>query len=121
MPTTTVSTQEAPAQLARLLAEVEAGGDVVIARDGTPVARLVRIEAESTEVRPPRRFGTGRGMIILHEGWDSPDFPAVRQFGTGRLYGHLNPGWESPDYTDEELVEFENASLYPDTDNAPSP
>lgn len=97
MPTTTVSTQEAPAQLARLLAEVEAGGDVVIARDGTPVARLVRIEADSTEVRPPRRFGTGRGMIILHEGWDSPDF------------------------TDEELDAWENASLFPEVPDASSP
>jgi len=37
-----VGMHEAKTQLSRLVAEVEAGGDVVIARHGRPVARLVR-------------------------------------------------------------------------------
>lgn len=48
----TVNIHEAKTQLSRLLALVEAGEDVVIARHGTPIARLQRYA-------PPqkRRFG----------------------------------------------------------------
>ncbi len=42
--TMTVNVHEAKTQLSKLLAEVEAGDDVVIARRGKPVARLVRYE-----------------------------------------------------------------------------
>ena len=38
----TVNVHEAKTNLSRLLAQVEAGDDVVIARNGKPVARLVR-------------------------------------------------------------------------------
>ena len=38
---TVVNVHEAKTQLSRLLAQVEAGEDVVIARRGKPVARLV--------------------------------------------------------------------------------
>ncbi|HEX8480779.1 MAG TPA: type II toxin-antitoxin system prevent-host-death family antitoxin [Allosphingosinicella sp.] len=37
-----VSVHEAKTNLSRLLAEVEAGGEVVITRNNRPVARLVR-------------------------------------------------------------------------------
>ena len=39
----TVNVHEAKTNLSRLLAQVEAGEDVVIARNGKPVARLVRV------------------------------------------------------------------------------
>jgi antitoxin (DNA-binding transcriptional repressor) of toxin-antitoxin stability system len=39
---TTVNVYEAKSQLSRLLARVEAGEEIVIARRGRPVARLVR-------------------------------------------------------------------------------
>ena len=42
--TMTVNVHEAKTELSRLLAAVEAGEDVVIARRGTPVARLVKYE-----------------------------------------------------------------------------
>ncbi|MBA3605457.1 MAG: type II toxin-antitoxin system prevent-host-death family antitoxin [Actinomycetota bacterium] len=42
MTTITVNVHEAKTQLSKLLAEVEGGDDVVIARRGKPVARLVR-------------------------------------------------------------------------------
>ena len=48
---TVVSVQDAKAQLSRLLHAVEHGQEVVIARHGRPVARLVPV----SEVR--RRFG----------------------------------------------------------------
>jgi prevent-host-death family protein len=84
--TTTVNTHEAKTHLSRLLAQVEAGGEVIIARSGKPVARLVRVESTP----PVRRLGTARGMITLLEGWDDPDM------------------------TEQELDEWENASLFPD-------
>ena len=40
----TVNVHDAKTELSRLLAEVEAGEDVVIARRGKPVARLVQYE-----------------------------------------------------------------------------
>ncbi|CAN5775407.1 MAG: type II toxin-antitoxin system Phd/YefM family antitoxin [Ilumatobacteraceae bacterium] len=42
--TKTVNVHEAKTELSKLLVEVEAGEDVVIARRGTPVARLVKYE-----------------------------------------------------------------------------
>jgi prevent-host-death family protein len=41
--TTVVKVQEAKTRLSALLAEVEAGADIVIARGDTPVARLVPV------------------------------------------------------------------------------
>ena len=48
---------EAKTQLSRLVAEVESGGEVVIARHGRPVARLVRFVDEAP---PDRGFGALR-------------------------------------------------------------
>ena len=56
----TVNVHEAKTNLSRLLAQVEAGEDVVIARNGTPVARLVRIQK-----RGKRQFGSWKGRIKL--------------------------------------------------------
>ena len=41
MKTTTVNTHEAKTQLSRLLALVEKGEEIVIARNGKPIAKLV--------------------------------------------------------------------------------
>jgi prevent-host-death family protein len=53
----TVNIHEAKTQLSKLVADAEAGEDVVIARAGKPVARLVRI----ADVVPERRFGAMKG------------------------------------------------------------
>lgn len=63
-----VNVHEAKTKLSQLLAEVEAGGEIVVARNGTPVARLVPLQAE---VRKKLRLGTWKGRI-----WMSPDFDA---------------------------------------------
>ncbi|ACZ32329.1 prevent-host-death family protein [Xylanimonas cellulosilytica DSM 15894] len=54
MATTIVNVGEAKTQFSRLLALAESGEDVVVARGGTPVARLVPVE------QPRRRFGFRR-------------------------------------------------------------
>lgn len=64
---TTVNVHEAKSNLSRLLAQVEAGDDVVIARNGKPVARLVPCE-------PPgrRQFGSLSGRITLADSFFDP-------------------------------------------------
>lgn len=49
---TQVNVQEAKTRLSDLLLRSERGEDIVIARAGRPVARLVPVEEA-----PPRRFG----------------------------------------------------------------
>ena len=62
-----VNIHEAKTHLSRLLAEAAAGEDVVIAKAGTPVARLVPIEHKKER----RKLGALKGKI-----WISPDFDA---------------------------------------------
>ena len=52
-----VNVHQAKTQLSRLLAQVEAGEEVVIARRGEPVARLVHCKT-----RGKRQFGAMRGQ-----------------------------------------------------------
>jgi prevent-host-death family protein len=55
-----VNVGQAKTDLSKLLARVEAGEVVEIARDGVPVARLVRIEQP---VGPGPRFLASRGSL----------------------------------------------------------
>jgi prevent-host-death family protein len=63
----TVNVREAKAHLSRLLAAVEAGEDVIIARSGHPVARLTRYEA-STVKRP---MGIDDGRLLVADDFDA--------------------------------------------------
>lgn len=62
-----VNIHQAKTQLSRLLAQVEAGEEVVIARNGKPVARLVRFRD-----RGKRRFGALQGKISIDESFFDP-------------------------------------------------
>ena len=64
----TVNVYEAKSQLSRLLREVAAGEDVVIAKDGTPLARLVPYREEEGK----RELGFARDRIALAEDFDAP-------------------------------------------------
>ena len=55
-----VNVHEAKTQLSRLLAQAEAGEEVVIARRGKPVARLVACKPKGK-----RRFGAMKGKIVV--------------------------------------------------------
>lgn len=55
---TTVNIHEAKTNLSRLLADVERGGEVTIARAGKPVARLVPVVD-----KPRRRFGSMKHVM----------------------------------------------------------
>lgn len=62
---TTVTIQAAKTQLSKLIARVEAGEEVIIARRDKPVARLVPVEP----ARPKRKFGAMKGKV-----WVGPEF-----------------------------------------------
>lgn len=64
---TTVNVHQAKTHLSRLLARVEAGEEIVIARNGKPVARLV-----GCKVSPKRRFGALAGRITVDDSFFDP-------------------------------------------------
>ena len=64
----TVNIHEAKTRLSRLIAEVEAGEDIVLARNGRPVARLVRIG----EPLAGRCFGAMRGRARTDDAFFEP-------------------------------------------------
>ncbi len=64
----TVNVHEAKTHLSRLLAEVGRGEEIVIARAGKPVARLVPVEPR----RAPRQPGSAKGQIWIADDFDAP-------------------------------------------------
>lgn len=65
--TTEVNVHEAKTHLSKLLRQVASGEEVVIARAGKPVARLVPVET-----RPRRVFGIDRGRFVVPEDFNTP-------------------------------------------------
>jgi len=63
-----VNIYEAKTQLSRLLREVAGGEDIVIAKDGTPLARLIPFREEGRT----RELGFARGRIVLSDDFDAP-------------------------------------------------
>jgi prevent-host-death family protein len=63
---TVVNIHDAKTNLSRILEEVEAGAEVIIARNGRPIARLIRIKAA------PRRPGALKGRLRLRRDFDDP-------------------------------------------------
>ena len=72
----TVNVHEAKTHLSRLLEAVERGEDVVIARAGKPVARLVAADVR-TEQRKP---GILRGRIRIADDFDETPEPVLAAF-----------------------------------------
>lgn len=66
-----VNIHEAKTQLSRLLAKVAAGEEVIIARSGEPVARIVPIERQSGK----RVLGQDSGRVIISDDFDAPVDP----------------------------------------------
>ncbi len=62
-----VNVHEAKTNLSRLLVQVEAGEDIIIARSGTPVARLVRFQKPGK-----RQFGSMKGLVKLDDSFFDP-------------------------------------------------
>lgn len=63
----TVNIHEAKTHLSRLIEEVASGKEVVIARAGKPVARLVPYLSQ-----PERRPGSMKGRLVVPDDFDDP-------------------------------------------------
>ena len=62
-----VNIHEAKTGFSRLVERAEAGEEIVIARAGTPVARLGPLAP-----RAPRQPGGAEGRIVMHDDFDDP-------------------------------------------------
>lgn len=85
----TVDVQEIQTLLSQLLERVSAGEEIVIARDGQPIARLLPPEtngangnASSTEQSSlkPRVLGLNRGSMLIADDFDAPLPPDIQCF-----------------------------------------
>jgi prevent-host-death family protein len=61
-----VNIHEAKTHLSRLLERVQAGEEIIIAKAGRPIAKLIPAE-------PPNRIsGFGKGQVVIHDDFDDP-------------------------------------------------
>lgn len=77
--TVEVNIHEAKTHLSKLLQRVMCGEEVVIANAGTPVAKLVRIEAPLE----PRVPGRDAGLIWMADDFDDPLPPEIQKYFEG--------------------------------------
>ena len=69
----TVNVHEAKTHLSRLLDEVALGEEIVLAKAGRPVARLVAVRPTG----PDRAPGSARGDVWVSDDFDAPLPPDV--------------------------------------------
>lgn len=75
----TVNIHAAKTHLSKLLEEVEKGEEVVIARAGTPVAKLIRVAPPKLK---PRKPGSMKGKIWISDNFNDPlPDDILRDFG----------------------------------------
>ena len=79
---TTVNTHEAKTHLSQLLNRVEAGEEIVIARSGKPIAKLVAVE----QPKKTLRLGGLKGKIWMAPGWDAPDQEIIDLFENSKIF-----------------------------------
>jgi prevent-host-death family protein len=64
----TVNIYEAKTRLSQLVDKAAAGEDVVVSRNGKPLARITRLEAPKRRIR----FGLLKGKLEIPEDFDAP-------------------------------------------------
>lgn len=74
-----VNMHEAKTHLSRLVERAAAGEEIIIAKGGRPVARLVGLDRDPS----PRVFGRMRGKIRLADDFDAPLPPELLAYFTG--------------------------------------
>lgn len=72
----TVNVHEAKTHLSKLLERVQLGEEIVIARAGKPVARLVAVKEPGRRREP----GSARGQIRMAEDFDAPLPEDIQRF-----------------------------------------
>jgi prevent-host-death family protein len=66
----TINIHAAKTHFSRLVDEAAAGAEIIIAKAGKPVARLVPLVPSSTA--PKRRLGTLAGVAVIPPDFDAP-------------------------------------------------
>lgn len=79
---TTVNMHEAKTHLSRLVARVEAGEEITIARAGRPVARLVAPAAHPGL----RKLGLWKGKVTVPDDFDEVDEEIIHDFEDGSVF-----------------------------------
>ena len=74
-----VNIHEAKTHLSKLLERVAIGEEVIIAKAGTPVAKLVPIEGKKREFK----FGSARGEFVVPDDFNEPDPEIEKLFYEG--------------------------------------
>lgn len=74
--TTTVSIDDAKAHLSRLIAQVENGEEITIARHGRPVARLVSLDPDRVHRTP----GAWRGRVRVADDFDDVSVSELQEW-----------------------------------------
>ncbi len=64
----TINIHEAKTHLSRLVDRAAAGEEIIIAKSGKPLAKLVSL----SEVNPPVRFGTLAGVLRIPDDFEAP-------------------------------------------------
>jgi prevent-host-death family protein len=77
-----VNIHETKTHLSRLLERVAMGEEVIIAKAGTPVAKLVRFEMEPKT----RVFGSAKGEFTVPDDFNDTDPEIEALFYEGRLF-----------------------------------
>jgi prevent-host-death family protein len=81
-----VNIHEAKTHLSKLLERVAVGEEVIIAKAGTPVAKIVPIgDHPKTRV-----FGSAKGEFTVPDDFNAPD-PEIEE-----LFYHGDPSWKDP-------------------------
>jgi prevent-host-death family protein len=77
-----VNVHEAKTHLSKLLARVASGEEIVIAKAGTPVAKLVPV----TKMAKARIFGCAKGEFTVPDNFNDPDPELEDLFYNGPLF-----------------------------------
>ncbi len=73
----TINIAEAKAKLSQLVEQAERGEEVILARHGRPVVRIVRLSERETERYPQRGLGVDRGRFEVPDDFDDDLPPEV--------------------------------------------
>jgi prevent-host-death family protein len=84
-----INVHEAKTHLSKLLERVALGEEVIIAKAGTPVAKLIPFNDEPKT----RIFGSARGEFLVPDDFDEADREIEAMFYDGEIF----PGENAPD------------------------
>jgi prevent-host-death family protein len=77
-----INVHEAKTHFSKLLEQVEQGEEIIVARAGKPVVRMIRYQPDKTLKRKPGRL---KGKIVIHPGFFE-DSDIAGEFLNGELF-----------------------------------